>query len=261
MRSSIPGPSDPVDATFALANGALEDRRHCGEPASERPHDERHSLRADPGEARRLRILGRGAHAGARLGAAEEPRKAADERGEHDDGDDVVGTQDHVTDMPLLVECSREGLVRTDVGQDGLDEQEDLSRADGRDHEDDLWRLAEARHERKLEQPAEQQADDGDQREGGIEVPVVVDREAYEQRRGQRAELAEGEVDDAVRAVDEDDADGEHADGEAAHRTAEDDLVRGIEREQLRHGFAPRKTARARSSRCASSAAAPSNRI
>ena len=257
------GPELPCGSNVGVGQRRTEDGGDRRESARQRPDDERGPFGADPRQARRVRVLGRGPHGHAVLRAVQEPGETADEHGKDDERDHVLGPDDHIADLPLPVEGSGEPLVGRDVGEHRLYEQEELGGADGRHHQDHLRRLAEAGHERELEQTAEEQADHGDERERRVEVPVVVDRQANEERRGERAQFAEREVDDVVRPVDEDDADRGHADGQTSHGAAEDDLVGRVERREhdaVDHGLAPRNTALARSARSASSAAGPSKR-
>ena len=87
-----------------------------------------------------------------------------------------------------------------------------------------------------------------------------VDHEHGEQGGADQPDRADGEVDDARRAVHEHHAHGEHPDRQPADRAVEDELRRDPGGQHGSAVPAPRNTARARSSRSASSAAGPSKR-
>ena len=113
--------------------------------------------------------------------------------------------------------------------------------------------------------PPTHRADDEARGEGQPVRHVPVEDHAGQQGGGEPAHLGRREVDDAIRPEHEDQRDRHHPVGDAGDGAGEGDLPGDVDGEEeavhQQWHQEPRNTARARSSRAASSSAGPSKRI
>ena len=205
----------------------LQDRDEGGEHAGEAPGEGAHPGREDARHPGCFRVRRRGADAAAEAGELEEE---AD--GDHDDrrqdehagvgGGDDQGAEAEVRQPDRL----RVGGAGAGLAVDGEREQhEELADTEGRDDGHDCRGLAEAADDGSLGERGGPRRDGEGQQEREPVGDVPLDDLDAEERRREGADLAVGEVDDAVRAVDQHQAHREepvrHPDREAEeqHRT------------------------------------------
>ena len=197
--------------------------------------------------------------------AVEEPaERERDER--HDDEDRELRAGD--PDAADLARRHRSasgnaGAGRVDLRVRGEDRQRELGDADGRDEHDDARRVEQPADDDQLDDRAVQRADDerDDQRRARTGTPYCDD-EQREQAGADEAHVADREVDDPGRPVDEHDAHREQAEDQAGDDAVEDELAGDQRGEHASaalacRGTRPGRGRRARRARAAGPRSAP----
>jgi hypothetical protein len=206
-------------------------------------------LHRDAEQERSVGVLGARAHGDADVRVPEERRERSDEKRDRHHRDDVVAAEDRSSDREAEVEGRREALRRRiDVESPGKQDAaggEQQRQADRHDGQDETWRLEEATDEKELDGDAEH--DSGRDPDGQREEvrQTRPDDQQNGEARGHTAEVSLREVHDAVRAIDQRDAErderGESADHHPLHEHAErrrpKDLLEEVE-EQDQCGIA-----------------------
>ncbi len=195
-----------------------EDRRDRGEQAGETPDDERDAADADAEQPRALRVLGRRPRRDAVPREPEEQREPDEDERRDDEHDEVVGREVHAAELERRAERTLEPvaeLLAVDVRplrRAGIASSMKpricatpivatvrMSRG----------AFANRRTIPELDEQARKHGGDEPGEHRGEVGPVVDLVQLGRHRRGERAELALREVDDAVRPVDEHEADRE----------------------------------------------------
>ena len=174
----------------------------------------------------------------------QEEREGEQDQRDEDEDHQVVVVEEDAADLHLDVERriehrAADGLEAEPAGHEQRERGEELRDADRRHGEHEPRRPAEPVDDRPFDDEAEEHGRDQTDDEGdGVGEPghpvrraarcVLGDEQDREDRRD-RAEIALREVHDAVRAVDERDADGEERGERADERALDDDAERRAE--------------------------------
>ena len=240
-RSRIAGPEHLADRQTDDA-GPEEDGDER-EQRRDHPDDRLQAAHRDAEHQGAVGALGSRPDGDADLGAGEEEREREEHEGDHDRGDDVAAAERDGVDGHARVERlgDRVAAQREQAGQEQRAGGQQLREPDRRDGEDETRRLREPTDDHDL--------DDGPERERGREPdgeaapPPEADGADGEQdgeRRRDGAEVTGGEVDDAVGAPDDGEAEREEraqpADDRALHEDACGDVPCDDDEEQDRDG-------------------------
>ncbi len=247
-----------------------EDGREGRQRTGDRPRQRRHAARRHPGHPGRLGVRGRAPQRKAEAAVPEEGRERDhDDRGEEEDADERGR------------HAQRADVEDGEPGRLGDEERRSALAVDGEGEDDEELRDAERGDDAHQPGGGPEAPDHGnlregrggasdDERQGQVDVvgDVQLVREEPEHGDAERADLPVGEVDDAVRPVDDHQPHAEQPIGEPGDHPEDDRSGRHLEPEEG-HGRSlprsssvpPRNTARSRSSRCRSSALEPSKRI
>jgi hypothetical protein len=235
---------EPEDASPHEGGGEGEQRR-------DRPHQRLQPLHRDTEQRRPVGAVGRGADGDAQRGALEEHHQAEHQQRRGDHGDDAVGAEDGAAELEADVEGVGDAgrdvgpLDAEPAGHEHGDAGEELGEADRGHREHQPWGGEEAPDDRQLDDPAEGERGGRTGRHGrGVGPPPLGEQDEDEHRRG-GTEVALGEVDDAVRPVDqrhaEGDQGGDATDDDAAHPDPEGQRVGEQLQEQDRHRWRVRQ--------------------
>ena len=113
-----------------LRTGAASSALTAASDSGEDPDLRGHRLHPDPGERRRARVVGGGAHGEAEARALEQEREHDDDERHRDEHDELVAADDEVADVPAVVDGRGEGDGQVDLRELELQEQDHLRDAD-----------------------------------------------------------------------------------------------------------------------------------
>ncbi len=259
--------------------------RERGQQSTHHPHDRGDGAGSDAGQSSEGCVVGRRGDRLAERGAVEPQRQSERDDRHHDQCLDLRPSDGDAGDGEFGADRSGERDLRSvgrHVGELGVGGGEKLGKTDRR-HEQDHPRLVEeSPDDGEVDGQADRHAEQQTDGEGGPERPAPLHHQQRKERGAGQAHVADREIDDLGRPVRQDDPERQQTDVEAVDDAVEYHLA-GREllperrkrsehigenvAEQLAEQLAehhppsdPRKTARARSSRSASSWAGPSNR-
>ena len=224
----------------------------------DRPDRGGHQLGADARHAREIDVRRRGPNGIAESGVPEQPPQAERDDRYHDEDEHLArGDLDVEAGMPGPGEWERELRLQGPspvLGQGERDGLAQLGDPDRRDEHDDARRAEQTPDHGELDDGAGQRSHQQRADERGPVGPVVLAGHDGEQRGRGDAHVADREVDDSVRPVDEHDAHRDQRDDHSADDTLEEQVPRDDGREHQPPSV-PKNTARARSSRSSRSRA------
>ena len=185
--------------------GAEEDREER-QQRRQHPHDRVHAPYGDAHQRGAVGVVGAGSHRDAETGTEEQPEPDERER-DHHERDDVVAAEGQRVDGERQVERRGEALRgQADAEPSGKEQPqpgEQLGEADGGDGEDQPGRPEEPADHEQLDRGAQDDRRRDPHHEGDHPAGAAGHHEQHRERRGGRAEVALGEVEDAVRPVHE----------------------------------------------------------
>ena len=219
-------------------DGADLEAHHAGpqedgqrrEHGGDRPHRGVHASHGNAERRRPVRIVGGGAQRHAEARPAQEGGEGDEHDRNGDHGDDVVAVEADVGDRERRV--YRRGVRLHAPLEVERVRQQEAGAGQQLGHADRRHRQHEAR--RAGETPDDEELEHGPQHEGGAQAgrhpDEPVDAGAHDEQDGQRgrhrAQVALGEVHDAVRLVDEDEPEGDERGQPADHGAVDDDAER-----------------------------------
>ena len=223
-----------------------EERRRERQERGDRPDQRLQALHRDTEQRGAVGAIGRGADRHAEACPAQEPHQSDHGEGRDDECEHAVSPEDRAPDLDAYVErvvdpWGHECAVDAEPArQEDRQPGQQLGEADGRDRQHETRGGEEAPDDRELDEAPKRERCEGagDHGERVRPAPLRQQQEHEDGRRG--AEVALGEVDDPVRAVDERHAErdecGHRADERPADEHAEgkgiDELLEGEDRDR-----------------------------
>jgi hypothetical protein len=202
-------------------NPGAEKERDERQRRGQRPH---HGAQASDRNAEHVRPLAafrRGANRRTSPRPVEEQRHEPHHDRRHHQGDEVVGEQASRADVPFprqqLRQPFRGGVTPPPAGHEDAEHDEQLIDAEGCHGEHEARRVAESTDEDELDHCAQHDRDRESDDEPNRVSPSPEDDECHRKRRGHRAQVGLGEVQDAVGSIDQREPDREHRRQQAEH--------------------------------------------
>ena len=218
-RTSVFGPRCARSVAAPPLSAGDQDHRERGQEPGDRPHRGRHQLRVDARHAREVGVLGRRLDRAPDQRAVEEPRRARARR-RHDDEDASCASGDAHPERRRSTSCrppaGRSAPKSVDLRVRGDDRERELRDADGRRRARSTRGAENSRRITTSSMIAPKSVPTTSEpmaaSQNGMSYSIDEQRE---QARTDQAHVADREVDDAGRAVDQHDAHREQTDDRA----------------------------------------------